>query len=84
MADMQGQAAGFAADLLPADGGAEGAAPRRGQQDMSIAGVLLLSVVAVVLAILSVVWLGLMVMGAWWLLSHVPVPAAVRHLLALL
>jgi hypothetical protein len=80
MAEVPGQAASYSPDLL--ENGS--ATPRGGRQDVSIAGVLLLSAAAVVVAIVSVVMLGLIVMGAWWLLSHIPVPAAVRHLLALL
>jgi len=80
MVDVQAHTAGYSADLL--QGG--NAAPRGDGQDVSVAGVLLLSIAAVVIAILCVVMLGATVMGAYWLLSHIPVPTALKHLWALL
>jgi hypothetical protein len=78
MSDVQLQAHGYAPGFMPV-----GDTPA-GKADVSVAGVLLLSALAVVMAIVSVVMLGLVVMGAWWLVSHIPVPDAVRHLVALL
>jgi hypothetical protein len=43
-------------------------------QHISIAGVVLLSAMAMVLTILGVLLLGAIVVAAWWLLSHIPVP----------
>jgi len=48
---------------------------------ISIAGVVLLSAMAVVLTILGVLMLGALMVGAWWLVSHIPVPAFVGHLI---
>ncbi len=52
--------------------------------DVSIAGVLLLSAVAVTLAILGALMLGVIVLGLWWVVVHIPVPPIVWHLLAAL
>ena len=80
MVEVQAHTAGYSADLVQAGS----AAPRGEPQDVSVAGVLLLSAAAVVIAILCVVMLGGTVMGAYWLISHVPVPTALKHLWALL
>jgi hypothetical protein len=68
----------FAGPFLPRSA----AVPAR--PDVSVAGVLLLSAVAVVLAILGALLLSAVLLGAWWLVVHIPVPHAVTHLLALL
>ncbi len=52
--------------------------------DVSVAGVLLLSAVAVTLAILGALMLGVTVLGLWWVVVHIPVPPIVWHLLAAL
>ncbi|HTZ69536.1 MAG TPA: hypothetical protein VMB71_02700 [Acetobacteraceae bacterium] len=57
------------------------AAPSR---DISVAAIVLLSALAVALTILGVVLLGAVMVGVWWLVSHIPVPAFVWHLLAVL
>ncbi len=78
MSDMRAQSVGMAPSFVPRSE----AVPEAGGPDVSVAGVLLLSAVAVFLAILSVVVLGVLLMSAWWLLTHVPLPAPVQHLLA--
>ena len=50
-------------------------------QDVSVAGVMLLSAVSVFMAILAMLTLALFVIGGWWVISHIPVPPAVMHLL---
>ena len=52
------------------------------QEDVSVAGVMLLSTMSVLMAIVGMVTFALFVIGCWWALSHVPVPAALHHLLA--
>jgi hypothetical protein len=59
-----------------------GAAPA--EANVSVGGVLLLSTMAVILAILGAMLLISLVLAAWWLLSHIPIPAPVHHLLAAL
>jgi hypothetical protein len=51
-------------------------------EDVSVAGVMLLSAMSVCMAILAMVMLALMVMGGWWLVSHIPIPAVLLHILA--
>jgi hypothetical protein len=51
------------------------------EQDVSVAGVMLLSAVSVCMAILAMLTLALFVIGAWWVISHIPVPPGVMHLL---
>ena len=51
------------------------------EPDVSIAGVMLLSAMSVMMAILGMVGFALTVLGCWWAISHVPVPAFVHHLL---
>jgi hypothetical protein len=48
---------------------------------ISIAGVVLLSAMAVVLTILGVLLLGALMVGTWWLISHIPVPPFVWRLI---
>ncbi len=48
-------------------------------EDVSVAGVMLLSAMSVGMAIMAMVMLALIVIGAWWLVSHIPVPAFVSH-----
>ena len=51
-------------------------------EDMSVVGVMLLTAVAVVMAILGVVFLGVFLIVTWWVISHIPVPLAVTQLIA--
>ena len=50
--------------------------------DVSVGGVLLLTTMAVILAILGAMLLASIVLGTWWLAVHIPVPPAVMRLLA--
>ncbi len=52
------------------------------QEDVSVAGVMLLSAMSVLMTIMAMVTLALFVLACWWLLSHVPVPAVVHQLLS--
>ena len=52
------------------------------EDDVSVAGVMMLSAVSVLMAVLAMVGFALVLIGCWWLISHVLVPAAVHHLLA--
>lgn len=52
------------------------------EDDVSVAGVLLLSAMSMLMAIMAMVTFALFVIGCWWLISHVPVPAGVHALLA--
>ena len=54
------------------------------QEDVSVAGVMLLSAMSVLMAIIGMVTFALFVIGVWWAVSHVPVPAAVHQLFAVL
>jgi hypothetical protein len=68
-------------NLAPAAFGSGQHGPQA-EEDVSIAGVLLLSAMSVLMAVAGMVFFALLVIGCWWLLSHVPVPASVHHLLA--
>jgi hypothetical protein len=57
---------------------------RETAENVSVSGVMLLSAIAVTLAILGAISLGAAVIGIWWLVSHIPVPPVVWHLLAAL
>jgi hypothetical protein len=50
-------------------------------EEVSVAGVMLLSAVSVVMTIMAVVWLALIVMAGWWLISHIPIPLVVWQIL---
>jgi hypothetical protein len=50
-------------------------------EDVSVAGVMLLSAVSVVMTIMAIVTLALFVMGSWWLISHIPIPHVVWQIL---
>jgi hypothetical protein len=50
-------------------------------QDVSIAGVMLLTAVSVGIAIMGVFALALLVIASWWVIVHIPVPPFVTHLL---
>jgi hypothetical protein len=52
------------------------------QANVSIAGVVLLSALAVALTIVGVLVLGAVLVVAWWLVSHIPVPPFIWRLLA--
>jgi hypothetical protein len=54
------------------------------EQDVSVAGVMLLSAMSVLMAILAMVTLALFVIGGWWVISHIPVPPVVMHLLVMM
>jgi hypothetical protein len=71
-----------ASSLAPMPGSGR-AAQRRATPDnhISIAGVVLLSAMAVVLTILGVLLLGAFMVGVWWLVSHIPVPAFIWRLI---
>ncbi len=77
MTERTQPAALYAPSFMPADD----AAPDQQEADVSILGVLLLSLFSVGLAVVGMVMLGLMVMGLWWLVSHIPVPAFVWRVL---
>ena len=64
---------------LPVDAGA-----RPPSAEVSVGGVLLLSTMAVVLAILGAMLLAATMLGVWWLISHIPVPPVMMRLLATL
>jgi hypothetical protein len=51
------------------------------EADVSVAGIMLLSAVSVLMAILAMLTLALFVIGGWWVVSHIPVPPGVMHLL---
>jgi hypothetical protein len=51
-------------------------------EEMSVIGVMLLTAMAVVMAILGVVFLGVFLIVTWWVISHIPVPLAVTELIA--
>jgi hypothetical protein len=51
------------------------------EEDVSVAGVMLLSAMSVLMAIAAMVTFALFVIGCWWALSHVPVRAPLHHLL---
>jgi hypothetical protein len=70
-------AAPCAAGFLPPDD----TAPRPQEPDVSIVGVMLLSLFSVGMAVLGMLFLGLIVMGMWWLVSHIPVPTFVWRVL---
>jgi hypothetical protein len=53
---------------------------RPAQEHVSIAAVVLLSTLAVALTIIGVLLLGAVLVGLWWLVSHIPVPPAVWRL----
>jgi hypothetical protein len=71
--------ADYAASFAAIPNGARGAV-----ETVSVSGVMLLSAMAVTLAILSAMALAATVLAIWWLVSHIPVPAPVWHLLTLL
>ncbi len=50
-------------------------------EDVSVAGVMLLSAVSVVMTIMAIGTLALFVMSTWWLISHIPIPAVVWQIL---
>jgi hypothetical protein len=52
------------------------------EEEVSIAGAMLLSAMSVLIAIVGMVTFALFVIGCWWLISHVPVPTALQHILA--
>ena len=51
------------------------------EQDVSVAGVMLLSAVSVAMAIFAMVTLALVIIGCWWVIRHIPVPPIVMHML---
>ncbi len=51
-------------------------------EQVSVAGVVLLSALAVALTIVGVLLLGAVLLGIWWLVSHIPVPPFVWRLLS--
>jgi hypothetical protein len=67
----------YAPGFLPTNESSPGAQ----EPDVSVIGVMLLSLFAVTLAVLGILMLGLVVMGAWWLVSHIPVPPFVWRVL---
>ena len=80
MAELQPITPGFNAEFLSGDENPRAEA----KQDISMMGALLLSATSVVMSIFGMVFLASVLIGCWWLVSHIPVPAAVRHLMALL
>lgn len=52
------------------------------EEEVSVAGVMLLTAVSVVIAIAGVFALALFVIVGWWIIVHIPVPPFVTHLLA--
>ena len=71
--------------LLGLDGIAPGpsSGAQDAEEDVSVAGVMLLSAMSVLMAVAGMVGFALFVTACWWLLSHVPVPGwvAALHLL---
>ena len=67
----------YAAGFLPTNETSPGAQ----EPDVSVIGVMLLSLFAVSMAVVGILFLGLVVMGVWWLVSHIPVPAFVWRVL---
>ena len=63
--------------------GGYGVAPgyAENEQDVSVAGVMLLSAVSVCMAIFAMVTLALVLIASWWLVSHIPVPPVVMQIL---
>jgi hypothetical protein len=57
------------------------AGARPAQDNVSVAAVVLLSAFAVTLTIIGVLLLGAVMVGAWWLVSHIPVPPVVWRLI---
>jgi hypothetical protein len=51
-------------------------------EDVSVAGVMLLTAVSVAIAIAGVFALALFVIACWWVIVHIPVPPFVTQLLA--
>ena len=54
------------------------------EEDVSVAGVMLLSAMSVLMAIIGMITFALFVIALWWVISHVPVPAFVHHILTAL
>jgi hypothetical protein len=52
----------------------------RGEQ-VSVAGVMVLSAVSVAMTIMAVAWLALIFIAGWWLISHIPIPHVVWQIL---
>ena len=52
------------------------------EPEISVAGVMLLTAFSVAMAFLGVVFLALLLLAAWWVMVHIPVPPFVVHLLA--
>jgi hypothetical protein len=52
------------------------------QEQVSVGGVVLLSTLAVALTIVGVLMLGAVLVGLWWLVSHIPVPPFVWRALS--
>jgi hypothetical protein len=69
-----------AGSLAAVSGGRTAPRSTASHNHTSIAGVVLLSAMAMVLTILGVLLLGAIVVGAWWLISHIPVPHFVSQL----
>ena len=67
------------AQFMPIDAGTPPATA-----EVSVAGVLLLTTMAVILAILGAMLLASIVLGIWWLAVHIPVPPAVMRLFSAL
>jgi hypothetical protein len=78
MAEGHQQAGPYPASFGPSEPAANG------PDNVSVVGVLLLSTFSVGMAIIGMLVLGLVVMALWWLVSHIPIPPGIRHLLALL
>jgi len=69
--------------FLGLGGASLNAAPEfRSEEDVSVAGVMMLSAMSVFMAVMAMVTLALFIMGAWWLVSHIPVPHVVTQLLS--
>lgn len=61
-----------------------GGGKRQGGTPMSMLGALLVSMAVVAMTVLGLCFLAGLLAGLWWLVSHIPVPMAVWHLLQLL
>lgn len=74
----------IASDPSASVGGFEAAQPAEtsaSKGEMSVLGALLFSAASVAMAVLGMMVLAAVVTGIWWLVSHIPVPGWVMHVL---
>lgn len=70
--------------LLEQDHGSTVTPPARRleREHVSVAGVMVLSAVSVGLSILAMILVAVVLVGLWWLISHIPVPPGVSRILS--